>query len=126
MTETCFTPESWRAALDIFVTKPHSVDKRLAGQETLEAYELKSQSERDFLFDESSLLEYLSNLPKDDSDSVIKRIHSWLTDLNSSKISTSSSDTNQPRRSSRQSVPRRKRGRSQVRPFHSKHFSSAA
>ena len=79
--------------MDIFVTKPHSVDKRLAGQERLDAYELKSQSERDFLFDESSLLEYLSNLPKDDSDSVIKRIHSWLTDLNSSEISTSSSDT---------------------------------
>ena len=93
MAETCLSPESWRAALDIFVTKPHSVDKRLAGQERLDTYELRKQSiEQDFLFEEKALLEYLSNLHKDDS--VIERIHTWLTDLNSSDVSTSNSNTN--------------------------------
>jgi len=92
MTETFLSPKSWRAALDIFVTKPHSVDKRLAGQERLDTYELREQSiERDFLFDEKALLEYLLNVHKDDS--VIERIHTWLTDLNSSDTSTSSSNT---------------------------------
>ena len=80
--ETCLSPESWSSALNIFVTKPHSVDKRLAGQETLETFDVTRQtSERDFLFNEKALLENLSNLSKDDS--VIERINTWFSDFSS-------------------------------------------
>ena len=32
------SPESWRAALEIVISKPHTVDKRLAGQQTVATY----------------------------------------------------------------------------------------
>ena len=58
MAEPRVSRESWRAALNIFVSKPHSVDKRLAGQETIKSYELGTQiNESEFLFNETTLLE---------------------------------------------------------------------
>ena len=58
------SPESWRSALEIVISKPHTVDKRLAGQKTVGTYQgpLPS-SESNFLLDR----EFVNNLDISDS-----------------------------------------------------------
>ena len=47
---------SWAAALDIVVSKPHSVDKRLAGQETIATFRgVETLSDSEFLLDHTHL-----------------------------------------------------------------------
>ena len=54
MTETVrLSPETWRSALEIVISKPHAVDKRLAGQQTIESYEgTLPTSQSEFLVDQ--------------------------------------------------------------------------
>ena len=85
MAEPRVSRESWRAALNIFVSKPHSVDKRLAGQETIKSYELGTQiNESEFLFNETILLEKISMVSSDES--LIKRIDEFFRELNPNEI----------------------------------------
>ena len=66
------SPESWRSALEIVISKPHTVDKRLAGQKTVETYQgpLPSFESSNFLLDR----EFVNNLDISDSgDSLAKQ-----------------------------------------------------
>ena len=50
--EVPLSPESWRSALEIVISKPHTVDKRLAGQQTAGTYQGPLPcSESNFLLD---------------------------------------------------------------------------
>ena len=64
--------ESWLAALDIVISKPHTVDKRLAGQQTVGAYQGPLPcSESNFLVER----EFVNNLVISDSgDSLAKQL----------------------------------------------------
>ena len=58
------SPESWRAALEIVISKPHTVDKRLAGQQTVGTYKGPLPgSESNFLVDR----EFVNNLDISDA-----------------------------------------------------------
>ena len=55
MMEIELSPESWRAAVNIVITKPHSVDKRLAGQQTVQTYQYNGQNNSDFLIKKTKI-----------------------------------------------------------------------
>ena len=64
-------PDSWEAAVNIVISKPHSVDKRLAGQETLSSAILETSEDREvncdiFLLNPNYVEKHFSSCEKDE------------------------------------------------------------
>ena len=72
MSETrSIDPDSWRGALNIVISKPHSVDKRLAGQETLASAGIESSEDSEltcdkFLLNPNYLEKHFSSCENDE------------------------------------------------------------
>ena len=72
------TPDLWLAAMDIVVTKPHSVDKRLAGQETVDSFEYELSLKDGFLCGFN-----FKDLKYSDEEDIVKGISEKFSEFHS-------------------------------------------
>ena len=84
---------SWAAALDIVVSKPHSVDKRLAGQETIATFRgVDTESDSEFLLDHTHLATLVRKcLTGDDLKNKLSSV--FLSDMRSDVAENGEADS---------------------------------